>query len=114
MLRNVMLWLKDQGGVSAMYARNQKKAAQLYAVLEERADLYRLAVAPPSRSIMNVTWNLGTPELEKACVAAATKAGLIGLKGHRIVGGLRASIYNAVPVESVDALCEFLRSYRPS
>lgn len=113
MLRNVMLWLKAQGGVSAMYALNQKKAGQLYEVLEERADVYQLKVEKESRSIMNVTWNLSTPEREKACVAAATRAGLIGLKGHRIVGGLRASLYNAVPLASVDALCDFLRSYRP-
>ena len=60
-----------------------------------------------------MVWNLPTPELEAACVAAATARGLVGLKGHRIVGGLRASIYNAVPLESVEALAEFLRTYRP-
>jgi len=113
MLRNVMLWLKELGGVSAIYKINQEKAARLYRVLEERSDLYQLKVEKESRSIMNVTWNLATAEAEKACVAAATKAGLIGLKGHRIVGGLRASIYNAVPLSSVDALCEFLGNYRP-
>jgi phosphoserine aminotransferase len=113
MLRNVMLWLKELGGVPAIYKTNQEKAARLYRVLAERSDLYQLKVEKESRSIMNVTWNLATPDAEKACVAAATKAGLIGLKGHRIVGGMRASIYNAVPLSSVDALCEFLGNYRP-
>ncbi len=112
MLRNVLLWLKEQGGLPAIHRRNQQKAEQLYAVLEERSDLYSLPVERNSRSIMNVVWNLPTPEAEKACVAAAQEAGLIGLKGHRIVGGLRASIYNAVSAESVSALCEFLRNYR--
>ncbi len=114
MLRNVLLWVKAQGGVAAMHERNQEKARRLYAVLEERSDLFSLRVERASRSIMNVVWNLPSAEDEKACVAAATAAGLVGLKGHRIVGGMRASIYNAVPLESVDALCEFLRTYRNS
>lgn len=111
MLRNVLAWLEDVGGVAAMYERNLKKAAQLYEVLEERPDVYRMDVQKESRSIMNVVWNLTSPEEEAKCVAAATAAGLIGLKGHRIVGGLRASLYNAVGQESVDALCDFLRAY---
>lgn len=112
MLRNVLGWLEDVGGVPAIYERNLKKAAQLYDVLEERSDLYRLSVEKESRSFMNVVWNLPSPEAEAECVAAATAAGLFGLKGHKIVGGLRASLYNAVSEESVDALCEFLRTYR--
>lgn len=112
MLRNVLDWLEGEGGVEAIYERNLKKAAQLYQVLEERPELYRLSVEKESRSFMNVVWNLPTPQEDAACVAAATEAGLIGLKGHRIVGGLRASIYNAVGPDSVDALCEFLHNYR--
>lgn len=112
MLRNVLVWLKKQGGVASMYEQNKKKADQLYSVLEERSDLYSLNVERESRSFMNVVWSLPSHDEDMACVAAATKAGLVGLKGHRIVGGLRASLYNAVPPESVDALCEFLRSYR--
>jgi phosphoserine aminotransferase len=111
MLRNVLDWLKGQGGVAAMHQVNLKKAAQLYSVLEERCDLYQLAVEPKSRSLMNVVWNLGSHEADMACVARAAEAGLVGLKGHKIVGGLRASIFNAVSPESVDALCEFLRGY---
>lgn len=111
MLRNVLSWLDGVGGVAAIYERNVKKAAQLYEVLEERPELYRLSVEKESRSIMNVVWNMATPEDDAKCVAAATAAGLVGLKGHKIVGGLRASLYNAVSRESVDALCEFLRGY---
>src|SRR5690606_27060255 len=113
MLRNVLAWLKSQGGVQAIHEVNLKKAAQLYSVLEERSDLYQLAVEPESRSFMNVVWNLGSQEADLACVARATEAGLVGLKGHKIVGGLRASIFNAVAPQSVNALCEFLRDYRP-
>jgi phosphoserine aminotransferase len=111
MLRNVLLWLEAEGGIAAIYKRNLMKAEQLYRVLEERPDFYRLSVEKESRSFMNVVWNLPTEDEEKKCVAAATQAGLVGLKGHRIVGGLRASLYNAVSAESVDALCEFLQHY---
>ncbi len=111
MLRNVLRWVKDIGGITPLEAQNRKKADALYSVLDERADFYRAPVEKSSRSFMNVVWNLPTPELEAECIAAATKAGMVGLKGHRLSGGLRASIYNAVPPESVDALCEFLRAY---
>lgn len=111
MLRNVLSWLEESGGVAGIYERNLKKAETLYEALEERPDFYRLTVKKESRSIMNVVWNLPSPEEEAKCVAAATAAGLLGLKGHKIVGGLRASLYNAVGQESVDALCDFLRAY---
>ena len=113
MLRNVLAWLKEQGGVSTIEAVNLRKADLLYSVLEERSDIFRLPVERASRSTMNVVWNLRDGEAEKACVAEATRAGLVGLKGHRIVGGLRASLYNAVSEEAVARLCEFLRSYEP-
>ncbi len=111
MLRNVLSWLRDQGGLGAMQKRNQEKAAALYGALEARSDVFKLPVDADSRSIMNVIWNLESPELEATCVRAAEKAGLVGLKGHRSVGGLRASIYNAVSLESVGVLCDFLRNY---
>lgn len=111
MLRNVLLWLDGKGGVPWVSAQNEKKAEMLYSVLEERDDAFVLEVERESRSTMNVTWRLKSKEDDLRCVQAATEKGLIGLKGHRIVGGMRASIYNAVPVESVAALCEFLRSY---
>ncbi len=113
MLRNVLRWLEERGGVAWAAEQNRKKAALLYEVLEERSDLYRLNVEPRSRSVMNVTWNLPNAEMDAACVEAATKAGFIGLKGHRIVGGLRASLYNAVPLTSVEELADFLRHYHP-
>lgn len=113
MLRNVLAWLDSIGGVSEMERINRKKAELLYSVLEERPDVFRLVVEEGSRSQMNVVWNLATPELEARCVAEATARGLVGLKGHRIVGGLRASIYNAVPLESVEVLVDFLRRFQP-
>jgi phosphoserine aminotransferase len=112
MLRNVLQWVKEQGGAEAIERTNRAKADALYAVLAERPDFYRLPVEVESRSLMNVVWNLPTPELEAECVQAAAAAGLVGLKGHRLVGGLRASIYNAVSLESVHALCDFLRAFR--
>lgn len=112
MLRNVLDWLKEQGGLAAMDERNREKAQLLYDVLDERADFYQCRVEKSSRSLMNVVFNLPTPELEAECIAAAQKLGMVGLKGHRLVGGLRASIYNACPKDSVYALAEFLRTFK--
>jgi phosphoserine aminotransferase len=111
MLRNVLLWIREQGGLDALGRANRAKADALYAALAERPDFYRTPVEQESRSMMNVVWNLPTPELEAECVRAAQEAGLVGLKGHRLLGGLRASIYNAVPLASVEALCDFLRNF---
>jgi phosphoserine aminotransferase len=112
MLRNVLHWLKAEGGLPALAEVNAEKARLLYDVLDERADFYRCDVEKSSRSLMNVVFNLATPELEAECIAAAQKLGMVGLKGHRLVGGLRASIYNACPIESVRALAEFLRAFK--
>ncbi len=90
---------------------NQKKSALLYQTLESRPDVYQLKVERDARSQMNVVWNLKTPELEKRAVAELTAAGFIGLKGHRLVGGLRASIYNAVPQAAVDALVAYMAEF---
>jgi phosphoserine aminotransferase len=111
MLRNVLSWMKEEGGLSVIQKRNEDKASLLYSVLDERADFFRTPVDKDSRSLMNVVWNLPTPELEAACIKAAEKQGMVGLKGHRSVGGLRASIYNACPPASVEALAEFLRGF---
>jgi len=113
MLRNTLAWLEQMGGVPWATAQNQKKAELLYRTLEKRPELYRLSVQPASRSVMNVVWNLPSEELSTECVKRAAAAGLVGLKGHRIVGGLRASLYNAVSIESVQALCAFLERYQP-
>jgi len=113
MLRNTLSWLEQMGGVPWAAEQNRKKAELVYQALERRPDLYRLSVEKASRSVMNVVWNLPTEEMAAEMVKRATSAGLVGLKGHRIVGGLRASLYNAVPLESVQALVAFLDSYQP-
>jgi len=113
MLRNTLQWLEQMGGVPWAAEQNRKKAELLYATLEKRPDLYQLSVEKASRSVMNVVWNLPTEEMSTECVKRATAAGLIGLKGHRVVGGMRASLYNAVSIESVQALAAFLDSYQP-
>jgi len=113
MLRNTLSWLEERGGVAWAAAENQKKAALLYSTLEKRPDLYQLSVEPGSRSVMNVVWNLPTEEMSTECIKRATALGLVGLKGHRVVGGLRASLYNAVSMESVRALADFLETYEP-
>jgi phosphoserine aminotransferase len=114
MLRNVLAWLEKQGGVPWAVRQAELKSAALYNVLEKRSDIYQLPVEAKSRSQMNVVFNLATPEREAELVKRATEAGFVGLKGHRIVGGLRASIYNAVPLESVEALAAYLSSYEPT
>jgi phosphoserine aminotransferase len=105
-------YLKEQGGVSAMEKKNRKKATMLYQVIDSSDGFYKGHAEKDSRSLMNVTFNLKTPELEKECISEATKKDLIGLKGHRSVGGMRASIYNAMTIEGVEKLCEFLTEFR--
>jgi len=106
----VMKWLREQGGLAAVAARNERKAARLYAEID-RTGFYRGTAARADRSVMNVTFRLATEALEARFVAEAAAAGLDGLKGHRSVGGMRASIYNAFPEEGVDALVEFMREF---
>ena len=106
----VMKWLRDQGGLSAIAAVNERKAAALYAEID-RSGFYRGTAARDSRSLMNVTFRLPSEDLEKAFVAESTAAGLDGLKGHRSVGGMRASLYNAFPEAGVDALVSFMRDF---
>jgi phosphoserine aminotransferase len=106
----VMKWLIAQGGLSAIENVNQRKASKLYAEID-RTGYYRGTAQKDSRSLMNVTFRLSSEDLEKQFVKAATSAGLDGLKGHRSVGGMRASIYNAFPEEGVDALVSFMREF---
>ena len=105
-----MKWLKSEGGLEQIAARNARKAASLYAEID-RSDFYRGTAQRESRSLMNVTFRLPNEELEKRFDKEATAAGFDGLKGHRSVGGMRASIYNAFPEEGVDALVEFMREF---
>jgi phosphoserine aminotransferase len=106
----VMKWLRQQGGLAAIAAANQRKATTLYAEID-RSGFYRGTAQKDSRSLMNVTFRMASEELEKQFVKDATDAGLDGLKGHRSVGGMRASIYNAFPEDGVDALVSFMREF---
>jgi phosphoserine aminotransferase len=105
-----MRWLKSLGGLAGIAAINARKAAKLYAEVD-RTGFYRGTAQKNSRSLMNVTFRLPNEDLEKMFDKEATAAGLDGLKGHRSVGGMRASIYNAFPEEGVDALVEFMREF---
>lgn len=109
-LERVTRWLIDAGGLSAMAERNARKARRLYAALD-RGNFYRGTASPASRSRMNVTWRLPDPALDAAFVAEAADAGLVGLAGHRSVGGVRASIYNACPEAAVAALVDFMAEF---
>ncbi|MEO6213526.1 MAG: 3-phosphoserine/phosphohydroxythreonine transaminase, partial [Vicinamibacterales bacterium] len=109
-MRLVLAWLLKQGGLAAIETVNQRKADTLYAEID-RTDFYRGHAAPDSRSRMNVTFRLPSEDLEKQFATEATADGLNGLKGHRSVGGIRASIYNAFPEAGVHALVGFMREF---
>ena len=109
-LNLVCKWLKEKGGIEGMHRENEAKAALLYDAIDA-TDFYRGHAARESRSLMNVTFRLPSEDLEKQFVRDATEAKLDGLKGHRSVGGLRASIYNAFPREGVEALVEFMKEF---
>lgn len=100
-------WIKNSGGIEKIEQINRQKAQILYDLLD-RSDFYRGTARQDSRSLMNVTFRLPSEELEAKFVAEAKENGMIGLKGHRSVGGIRASIYNAVPLKAVEALAEFM------
>ena len=106
----VFKWVAGQGGLAGMRARNEEKAALLYDYLDE-SDLFRPTVEPGSRSRMNVTFVTGSADLDATFVAEAAKQGLVSLKGHRSVGGMRASIYNAMPLAGVQKLVGFMRDF---
>ena len=105
-----MKWLRSLGGLPAIAKMNQRKAGKVYAEVD-RTGFYRGTAQKESRSLMNVTFRLATEEMEKLFVKESTAAGLDGLKGHRAVGGMRASLYNAFPEEGVDALVAFMREF---
>jgi phosphoserine aminotransferase len=111
MVRNVLAWLKETGGLAAMEKRNRAKAARLYAVLDAHPAFFRAPVERQSRSVMNVVFRLPSEPLEEAFVAEAKKRGMVGLKGHRSVGGIRVSLYNAVEPAWVEALCGFMEEF---
>ena len=109
-IKLVCRWLKEKGGLAAMQRENEVKAQILYDAIDA-TDFYRGHADPDSRSLMNVTFRLPNEELEKQFAKEATAAGLDGLKGHRSVGGIRASIYNAFPREGVEALVSFMKEF---
>ena len=106
----VFKWIKKMGGLEAMKAHNEKKAKILYDYLDQ-SKLFKGTVVPEDRSLMNVPFVTGDAELDKKFVAEATAAGFVNLKGHRTVGGMRASIYNAMPIEGVEKLVEFMKKF---
>ncbi|MBW3543139.1 MAG: 3-phosphoserine/phosphohydroxythreonine transaminase [Planctomycetes bacterium] len=106
----VLKWIVVEGGLEAIERRNREKAAKLYAFLDE-SRIFKGTARPDSRSQMNVTFVTGDAALDKQFLAAAEREGLSGLKGHRSVGGMRASIYNAFPPEGVDALVDLMRRF---
>lgn len=106
----VFNWLKKMGGLEVMKERNEKKAALLYDFLDH-SHLFKGTVVPEDRSLMNVPFVTGSEEMDVAFVKAAKEAGLENLKGHRTVGGMRASIYNAMPYEGVEKLVAFMKEF---
>lgn len=106
----VLKWLREQGGVAEMQRRNEEKAGKLYAFLDQ-SRLFHNPVRPADRSLTNIPFMTGDAQLDATVVVAAAAAGLMNLKGHRSVGGLRASLYNAMPLAGVDALIDFLHAF---
>ena len=111
MVNLVLEWMEEKGGLSYFEDYNRGKAKKIYEEID-KDDFYRGAVEKESRSLMNITFRLPSEELEQEFLSQATKSDLYALKGHRSVGGIRASIYNACPQESVDALVSFMREFR--
>ncbi|MBR6019997.1 MAG: 3-phosphoserine/phosphohydroxythreonine transaminase, partial [Lachnospiraceae bacterium] len=106
----VFKWLKKQGGLEAMKEYNEKKAKILYDFLDQ-SKLFKGTVEKNSRSLMNVPFVTGDADLDAKFIKEATEAGFVNLKGHRSVGGMRASIYNAMPIEGVEKLVEFMKKF---
>ncbi|MFB5673280.1 3-phosphoserine/phosphohydroxythreonine transaminase [Paenibacillus terreus] len=112
MVNEVLRWIEEEGGLNALGQMNGDKASLLYDRIDQSGGFYRGCAEPKDRSLMNVTFRLASEELEKLFVKESEKEGFVGLKGHRSVGGLRASIYNAVPYESCKALADFMDTFQ--
>jgi phosphoserine aminotransferase len=111
LVRNVLSWIKDQGGLAAVEKVNREKGRVLYDAIDRHSDFYRAPVEKESRSLMNVVFRLPTEVLEEQFVAEAKKQRMVGLKGHRSVGGIRVSIYNAVSLEAVKVVTAFMEEF---
>ncbi len=107
-----MEWLLKLGGLDAIHQKNMQKAYLLYEMIDQSEGFYKGHAKKEDRSLMNVSFNIVKNELESVFVKEAEDAGMIGLKGHRILGGIRASIYNAITLEQVKILCEFMKEFR--
>ena len=107
----VLKWAKELGGLEAVAKRNQTKAGMVYKAIDESGGFYKGHAKPENRSLMNITYRLPSEALEEQFASEAKKQDLIGLKGHRSVGGMRASIYNAFPEEGMDALVSFMKEF---
>ncbi|GIP24170.1 3-phosphoserine/phosphohydroxythreonine transaminase [Paenibacillus sp. J22TS3] len=112
MVNQVLKWIEEQGSLEGIEAKNREKAKLLYHTIDNSGGFYRGFANPDSRSIMNVTFRLQSEELEKQFVKASEQEGFVGLKGHRSVGGLRASIYNAVSYDHIKALVDFMGEFQ--
>ena len=112
MVKLMLEWVQEQGGLTALYKRNQAKAALLYDAIDASRGFYVGHAQPEARSLMNVTFRLANPELEKKFLEQAQQAGFVGLNGHRSAGGCRASIYNAVPLEACQALRAMMLAFQ--
>ncbi|HSN84942.1 MAG TPA: 3-phosphoserine/phosphohydroxythreonine transaminase [Polyangiales bacterium] len=111
MVRNVLRWVRDQGGAAAMEKRNRQKAGAIYGMIDENPDFFRCPVEVESRSMMTPVFRLPSEELEKKLIAEAAAAGMVGIKGHRSVGGIRTSIYNAMEPAEVEKFVELARTF---
>ena len=109
-LKLVLEWIKEKGGIAELQKVNEKKAKLLYDFLDS-SELFKGTVVPEDRSLMNVPFVTGSEELDAKFVKEAKEAGFVNLKGHRTVGGMRASIYNAMPIEGVEKLVEFMKKF---
>jgi phosphoserine aminotransferase len=112
MVNLVVKWIKGQGGLAILEKRNREKSSLIYNTIDNSGGFYNGPVDKGSRSIMNITFRLQNEELEKQFVKESEQNGFVGLKGHRSVGGLRASTYNAVPYESCKALADFMVDFQ--
>jgi len=112
MIGLVLQWLKKEGGLKVIQERNTKKAGYIYDAIDSSNGFYNGHAQKDSRSLMNITFTLAKKDLEESFVKEAAKAGLVGLKGHRSVGGMRASIYNAMPMEGCEKLAQFMKDFQ--
>jgi phosphoserine aminotransferase len=108
----ILQWLESMGGLAGIAKHNESKAKVIYDVIDEFPDFYKGHARSDSRSLMNVTWNFANPDLDKVFLKGAEERRMDGLKGHRSVGGLRASIYNAMPKEGCEALAQYMREFQ--